>query len=188
MRALRLALVLALGACSPAYYEEQPMETEVVLVQQAQEQPTVVVGDPNDPFAVPQQQTQPQVVQVQPQVVQPQPQIVQVQPQVMPVHQQGPRIVSGPQPRAAGSCTNTCRYANDRECDDGRPGAHTALCTAGTDCNDCGPAMPQTVVTPAGQCFNTCRYANDGECDDGRSGSHTALCQYGSDCNDCGPG
>lgn len=141
MRALRLCLValaLGLGACGAAYVEE-PMETEVVLVQQPQQQ-QVIVADPNDPFAVPpQQQQQPQVVQ------QPGPQVVQVQPQPQPqivqVHQpqpQGPRIVSGPQPQNT-ACTNTCRYANDRECDDGRPGAHTSLCAYGSDCNDCGP-------------------------------------------------
>ena len=185
MRALRLALVLALGACSPAYYDE-PMETEVVLVQQPAEQPTVVVGDPNDPFAVP--DSQPQVVQVQPQVQQPQVVQVQPQPQVVQVHQpvpQGPRIVSGPQPQSASACTNTCRYANDSECDDGRPGAHTSLCAYGTDCNDFGAAGVQ--VQRQG-CVNTCRHANDGECDDGRPGSITSLCTYGSDCNDCGPG
>ena len=41
---------------------------------------------------------------------------------------------------ASGACFNTCRYANDGECDDGRPGAHTGLCSYGSDCNDCGAA------------------------------------------------
>lgn len=41
---------------------------------------------------------------------------------------------------AAGACGNTCRYAYDGECDDGRSGAHTSLCTYGSDCGDCGVA------------------------------------------------
>lgn len=54
-------------------------------------------------------------------------------------------IVTSPTParqvvvQSGGVCVNTCRYAFDRECDDGRPGAHTSLCGYGTDCGDCGP-------------------------------------------------
>ncbi|MCZ7681866.1 MAG: hypothetical protein M5U28_24960 [Sandaracinaceae bacterium] len=40
-------------------------------------------------------------------------------------------------------CTNTCRFAYDRQCDDGRPsaraGSGTGYCAPGTDCTDCGP-------------------------------------------------
>jgi hypothetical protein len=35
-------------------------------------------------------------------------------------------------------CTDSCRFARDGECDDGRPGAATGLCELGTDCSDCG--------------------------------------------------
>lgn len=44
------------------------------------------------------------------------------------------QTVFGPDP----ACSNTCRYANDGECDDGRPGGATAVCEPGTDCADCG--------------------------------------------------
>ena len=36
-------------------------------------------------------------------------------------------------------CTNTCRWANDGECDDGGPGASNSVCQLGSDCSDCGP-------------------------------------------------
>lgn len=39
-------------------------------------------------------------------------------------------------------CTNTCRFARDTECDDGRAGARTSLCAFGTDCADCGLGLP----------------------------------------------
>lgn len=38
-----------------------------------------------------------------------------------------------------GMCLDTCEFAFDGECDDGRPGAVTDFCAPGTDCNDCGP-------------------------------------------------
>jgi hypothetical protein len=60
------------------------------------------------------------------------------------------------------SCTNTCSYAFDNECDD--PG----LCATGTDCSDCG-----------GLCINSCTYAFDDVCDD------PGACAVGTDCNDC---
>ena len=189
MNPSRLLIALTLVACGGAYYEE-PMETEVVLVQQPAEQPTVVVADPGGAWAAPGQPVEPQVVQ--PQVVQPQ--VVQVQPQaqVVQVHATqpiGPRIVSGPPPPQASACLNACRSAHDGEGADGRPGAHTSRCDYGSDCNDCGPAAAQaTPATLGGGCSNTCRHANDGECDDGRPGAHTSLCAYGSDCGDCGPG
>lgn len=42
---------------------------------------------------------------------------------------------------AGAYCDNSCRFANDGECDDGRSGAATGYCALGTDCNDCGPNM-----------------------------------------------
>ncbi|MCA9578171.1 MAG: hypothetical protein R3B40_15375 [Polyangiales bacterium] len=37
-----------------------------------------------------------------------------------------------------GMCTNTCRTANDGECDDGGPNSLYSVCQLGTDCADCG--------------------------------------------------
>lgn len=37
-------------------------------------------------------------------------------------------------------CLDTCQFAFDGECDDGGPGAVTAVCEFGTDCFDCGGA------------------------------------------------
>jgi hypothetical protein len=92
-----------------------------------------------------------------------------------------------PSPPAAGgggsgSCDNTCRYANDGECDDGSQGG-TQYCELGTDSNDCGGCGGGPPPPPA--CDNTCRYANDGECDDGSQGG-TQYCNLGTDSNDCG--
>lgn len=46
---------------------------------------------------------------------------------------------SGSSDGMTGSCTNTCRFADDNECDDGGDGSVTSACNLGTDCNDCGP-------------------------------------------------
>ena len=43
------------------------------------------------------------------------------------------------EPIATGLCTNTCRFADDNECDDGGPASLYSVCDFGTDCNDCGP-------------------------------------------------
>ncbi len=37
-----------------------------------------------------------------------------------------------------GVCEDTCEFAFDFECDDGRPGAVTDFCAPGSDCADCG--------------------------------------------------
>jgi hypothetical protein len=39
---------------------------------------------------------------------------------------------------SGGGCTNTCRSANDGECDDGGPRSQYDVCALGTDCADCG--------------------------------------------------
>ena len=39
-------------------------------------------------------------------------------------------------------CTNTCKYAFDRVCDDGGPGSRYSFCLLGTDCFDCGQGRP----------------------------------------------
>jgi hypothetical protein len=81
----------------------------------------------------------------------------------------------------AGS-SNSCVFANNGECDDGRPGSHTAVCDRGTDTNDCA-RIRQTPALPQGT--NTCVAANNGECDDGRPGSFSSVCEWGTDTNDC---
>eukprot|EP00966_Prymnesium_polylepis_P237772 5499226-Prymnesium_polylepis.1 len=40
------------------------------------------------------------------------------------------------------SCTESCDYATDGECDDGGSGAEYAECALGTDCSDCGSRCP----------------------------------------------
>ncbi len=51
---------------------------------------------------------------------------------------------------------NSCRFANDNSCDDGRPGSSYSACPAGTDENDCS----ETTLA------NSCQFANDNSCDD----------------------
>ncbi len=45
---------------------------------------------------------------------------------------------SGPGPSPGGGGQNSCAFAFDGECDDGRPGSITSLCSFGTDSADCG--------------------------------------------------
>ena len=106
---------------------------------------------------------------------------------------------------SAALCENTCRYASDRECDDGGPGAeYSSLCNLGTDCEDCGPrGSPGTAITAtlsppspsppppftapaAAGCSDTCNWSSDGDCDDGGSGAEYYECYSGTDCGDCG--
>ena len=39
------------------------------------------------------------------------------------------------------TCTDTCKYANNGDCDDGGPGKSHSLCNLGTDCADCGSSV-----------------------------------------------
>jgi subtilisin family serine protease len=96
-----------------------------------------------------------------------------------------------------GACDNSCQFANDGECDDGRAAAATALCAADTDCNDCegggvvgggggggGGGNDDDEVTFPPLCTeetNSCQYAFDSECDEGGS-----VCADGTDSADCG--
>lgn len=41
------------------------------------------------------------------------------------------------------NCNDTCEFAFDGQCDDGRESAATSTCPAGSDCTDCGPLAPQ---------------------------------------------
>jgi len=59
-------------------------------------------------------------------------------------------------PPPPGLCTNTCRFANDSECDDGGPGHEFSECLHGTDCADCGvrlflppPPLPPSLPLPS---------------------------------------
>lgn len=95
-----------------------------------------------------------------------------------------------PSPAPSGAmCTDTCTWAGDGECDDGRPGAITGVCPLGSDCMDCGPVGAGSAAASSGgtTCMDTCPWAGDGVCDDGASGSETSVCAAGTDCADCGP-
>jgi protease YdgD len=71
---------------------------------------------------------------------------------------------------------DSCRYANDNECDE--PGLGTGACSAGTDRSDCWRLM-------AGVEDDSCQWANDGECDE--PGFGTGACVQATDRTDCGP-
>ncbi|MCC6982804.1 MAG: trypsin-like serine protease [Bauldia sp.] len=76
---------------------------------------------------------------------------------------------------AAYTGEDTCRWANDGECDD--PGIGTGACQQGTDYSDCW-----RIAT--GREDNSCEWANDGECDEPQFGY--SVCTQGTDRNDCG--
>lgn len=94
-------------------------------------------------------------------------------------------------PSPAAAQANTCRWANDNECDEARYGG-TGACETGTDANDCRveaaawqrlmDAVPQSVRARLGN--DTCRWAHDRECDDVNFGG-TGACTPGTDANDC---
>ena len=94
-----------------------------------------------------------------------------------------------PSPPAPFVCSNTCRYANDNDCDDGGPGAEYAICDFATDCADCQRQQYQTFPPPSPPtpfaCTDTCVYASDSDCDDGGPGSEYAACSFATDCTDC---
>lgn len=46
------------------------------------------------------------------------------------------------------TCTNTCRYAYDGECDDGGLNSDYDLCPWGSDCADCGPRTEGETFSP----------------------------------------
>jgi hypothetical protein len=79
---------------------------------------------------------------------------------------------------------NSCQFAFDGECDDGRAGSVTSACSPGTDTADCS-AGPRPTGTPTQPGVNSCQFAFDGECDDGRAGSVTSICSLGTDSADC---
>ena len=86
---------------------------------------------------------------------------------------------------------NSCRWANDGECDEARYGG-TGACETGTDANDCRAearawqrlwdAVPADLRARLGN--DTCRWAHDLECDDVNFGG-TGACTPGTDAGDC---
>lgn len=69
---------------------------------------------------------------------------------------------------------DSCRWANDNECDDPRYG--TGACEINTDHSDCW-----RILTDAED--DSCQWANDGECDEPSLG--TGACVQGTDRTDC---
>lgn len=116
-------------------------------------------------------------------------------------------------PLAAQAQDDSCEWANDGECDEGRYGV-TPYCADGTDVSDCREIAAtgvceysfdyecdETAVGGTGFCDpgtdtldcailaaaspdNSCGYANDNECDEPRYGG-TGVCRDGSDTSDC---
>jgi protease YdgD len=78
-----------------------------------------------------------------------------------------------PKPGGRGG-DDSCRWANDNECDD--PDIGTGACRMGTDYSDCRHLR-------AGE-DDSCRWARDGECDEPNFG--TGACVQGTDRTDCG--
>ena len=86
---------------------------------------------------------------------------------------------------------DTCRWANDNECDEARYGG-TGACESGTDATDCRAdagawqrlmdAVPADIRAQLGN--DTCRWAHDLECDDAAFGG-TGACTRGTDASDC---
>ena len=94
-------------------------------------------------------------------------------------------------PVGAFAQANTCRWANDNECDESRYNG-TGACENGTDANDCRAeaaawqrlidAIPADIRARLGD--DSCRWAHDLECDDTNFGG-TGACSAGTDAADC---
>lgn len=69
---------------------------------------------------------------------------------------------------------DSCRWANDNECDE--PDIGTGACRLGTDYSDCRHLREGE--------DDSCRWARDGECDEPNFG--TGACVQGTDRTDCG--
>lgn len=86
-----------------------------------------------------------------------------------------PPILAGAAATGTYTGNDTCRWANDGECDD--PGIGTGACAQGTDYSDCWRIATQRED-------DSCQWANDGECDEPHLG--TGACTQGTDRTDCG--
>jgi protease YdgD len=92
---------------------------------------------------------------------------------------------------AALAQADSCRWANDNECDEPRYGG-TGACENGTDATDCRAeadamarliaAIPPDIRARLGG--DTCRWAYDRECDDAQFDG-TGACAAGTDLTDC---
>jgi len=58
-----------------------------------------------------------------------------------------------PPPTVFVKCEDSCVYAMDEICDDGRPDAFSSECATGTDCTDCGP-VPEGGFEAEAMCTN----------------------------------
>jgi protease YdgD len=115
---------------------------------------------------------------------------------------------------AAAEADDTCEWARDGECDEGRYGG-TAACSDGTDTSDCagiaagglceyafdyrcdepvpggtgacaaGTDAFDCTLVMAGTRNDSCPFANDGECDEPQFFGTSGVCRDGSDATDC---
>lgn len=92
-------------------------------------------------------------------------------PKPAPLHGGG-RLPAG---ASRGSGDDSCRWANDHECDD--PGLGTGACAQGTDESDCRRLREHVED-------DSCQWARDGECDEPEFG--TNACTQATDHTDCG--
>lgn len=126
MRCLLLLAVLVAAACGPAPGYDANGQ---------------FVGDPNAGLASPRRGPPPGAPQgAQPQTSggQAPSSMQQGNPEGDPFYDQLSAASGGaPQPAPA-ACDDSCRFANNGECDDGREGSDTDVCAPGTDCTDCG--------------------------------------------------
>ena len=85
-----------------------------------------------------------------------------------------------PSPPAPFTCSDSCGYASDGDCDDGGSGAEYAYCSYGSDCTDCPRSAPGVIdQTQACECafdgvsggVSTGRPGCKDHLDDGRHGS-----------------
>lgn len=70
-----------------------------------------------------------------------------------------------------GRCDDSCDdgdWANDGQCDDGRPQSFSSVCTLGTDCSDCGPI-------PSNEQNNNVDVLDARMCTDGLYGDGTSM-------------
>jgi protease YdgD len=93
-------------------------------------------------------------------------------PRIVDVDKQA--VTTKPGAGAAPAGNDSCRWANDNECDD--PDIGTGACPQGTDFSDCRALR-------AGD-DDSCRWARDGECDEPNFG--TGACAQATDRTDCG--
>ena len=60
-------------------------------------------------------------------------------------------------PGGTPTCSNICRTALDRDCDEGGPGSEFSMCALGTDCTDCGRSGRVGIPPPPPVCGAICQ-------------------------------